>query len=224
MFVVITKFVILKKPICNYAWVVAGITTLLLALQTLAASPQQLQGYILDIQLTPAVCALESNSKLRRCLEGYSLTINGLFPESGQQDCTTTSSPSLPPLQAKVVARVMPEESTRNRLWYGIGGCVPMNASQYFRNIINKADELKIPIDLTDVENKTIQKFALTHQFIRLNPKMSNESIRYTCNGKGSKAVLTGIKICYKVNGQYKKCSEQIADNCPTTFSVKGSY
>jgi ribonuclease T2 len=201
-----------------------GTAGLLLAAQSHASS-QSLQGYVLDIQLTPAVCALDhSTNKLRRCLEGYSLTINGLIPETSQPDCATTSSPYLPPLQAKVVARVMPEESTRNRLWYSIGGCVPMNASQYFRNMINKADELKIPLDLTEVENKTVQKFALTHQFIRLNPKMSNDSIRYTCSGKGNKAVLTGIKICYKVNGQYKRCSEHVVENCPTTFSIKGSY
>ncbi|QIO07544.1 ribonuclease T2 family protein [Acinetobacter shaoyimingii] len=197
----------------------------LLSVMQAHASPNHLQGYVLDVQLTPAVCSLDqATHKLRRCLEGYSLTINGLLPEINRKDCKTASSPYLPPLQAKVVARVMPEENTRNRLWYSIGGCVPMNASQYFRNMINKADQLKIPLDLTEAENKKVQRHALINQFLRLNPKLSHESLRLTCSGKGNKSILTGLKICYKVNGQYKSCPSTIQTNCPTIFSIKGSY
>ncbi len=87
----------------------------------LHAAPQ-LQGYVMQVQLTPAVCALDSSKqKQRKCLEGYSLTISGLLPETTERNCTTNSSASLTPLQAKVVARVMPEENARIQLWRSVG-------------------------------------------------------------------------------------------------------
>lgn len=215
---------ILRSQMCKIALMSISAGYLTSAIQAHAA-PNHLQGYVLDVQMTPAICSMDSNrNKQRRCLEGYSLTINGLLPETDQKDCSTHSSPKLSPLQEKTVARVMPEETIRNRLWYSIGGCIPMNASQYFRNMINKAENLKVPSDLTGTGNKTVQQHALINQFVRMNPKMSSENIRLSCNGRSSKAMLTGIKICYKVNGQYKQCSTQIVSNCPTTFSIKGSY
>lgn len=136
----------------------------------------------------------------------------------------TNSSASLTPLQAKVVARVMPEENARIQLWRSVGGCVPMNASQYFRTVINLADRLKIPADLTSSENKNVQHNALKTQFVRLNPGMNNDSIRFTCQSSSSNPVLTEVQVCYRVNGQYKQCSNHIVSNCPNTFSIKGTY
>ncbi|MFW1733428.1 ribonuclease I [Acinetobacter sp. ULE_I001] len=190
----------------------------------LHAAPQ-LQGYVMQVQMTPAVCALDSSKqKQRKCLEGYSLTITGLLPETTERNCTTNTSASLTPLQAKVVARVMPEENARIQLWRSVGGCVPMNASQYFRTVINLADRLKIPRDLTSSENKNVQHNALKTQFVRLNPGMNNDSIRFTCQSSSSNPVLTEVQVCYRVNGQYKQCSNHIVSNCPNTFSIKGTY
>lgn len=190
------------------------------------ASTKRLQGYVMHIQMAPAICSIDkSKIKQRKCLEGYSLTITGLFPDTSQRDCTTLSSAKLSPIQTKVVARVMPDESARMELWRSIGGCVPMSTSQYFRNIINKAQELKIPEDLTGVENKTIQQMTLKNQFYRLNPKLQKDSIQFSCmNSSRGKAVLTNIQVCYKVNGQYRQCGNSQASNCPNNFMIQGSY
>ncbi|PAL85559.1 ribonuclease I, partial [Acinetobacter baumannii] len=59
----------------------------------LHAEPVNVQGYVMHVQMTPAVCALDpSNQKQRRCLEGYSLTITGLMPEATSAHCSTQSS------------------------------------------------------------------------------------------------------------------------------------
>lgn len=185
-----------------------------------------LQGYVMHVQMTPAACALDkSKNKQRKCLEGYSLTITGLIPETTQRDCSTQSSAKLSPIQAKVVARVMPDENARAILWRNIGACTPMNASQYYRDIINKAQNLKIPTDLTGVDNKVVQQSTLKSQFYRLNPKLQRESIQFNCHVAANKTVyLTNIQVCYKTNGQYKQCSNQIQSNCPSSFMIKGSY
>ena len=71
-------------------------------------------GDILHVQMTPAICALDPNrKKQRKCLEGYALTVAGLVPETMRAGCETNSSAILPPLQAKVVARIIPDEASR---------------------------------------------------------------------------------------------------------------
>jgi ribonuclease T2 len=50
-------------------------------------------GYIMDVQMVPALCSLYPElAKKRKCLEGYSLNISGLFPETSQQDCSTQTT------------------------------------------------------------------------------------------------------------------------------------
>ncbi|WP_111860939.1 ribonuclease T2 family protein [Acinetobacter sp. CFCC 10889] len=189
------------------------------------AAPAQPQGYVMQIQLTPAVCALDSSKqKQRKCLEGYSLTITGLLPETTQKECETSASATLSPLQSKVVARVMPDQNSRVQLWHSVGGCVPMNASQYFRTMINLAEKLKIPAELTSADNKVIYHSQLKAQFIRLNPGLPAKGISFSCQASRSNTILTEIEVCYKVNGQYKQCSNQMVSNCPTSFLIKGAY
>lgn len=207
----------------SLAWVLACAGFAVFNMQSHAA-PAQLQGYVMQVQMTPAVCALDSNKKQRKCTEGYSLTVSGLLPEINRSSCMTDTSALLSPLQSKVVARVMPEDNARIQLWRNIGGCVPMNASQYFRMIINLADKLKIPADLTGSESKKVQYEALKAQFLRLNPTMSSNSIRFTCQSSRNTILLTKLQICYQSNGQYKACPAQLLSNCPSSFSIKGAY
>ena len=200
------------------------VNVILFAPNLYAESPR-LQGYVMQIQMTPAVCALDSSrQKQRKCLEGYSLTITGLLPETSHSSCETTSAPTLSPLQAKVVARVMPDENARAQLWRSIGGCIPMSASQYFRMIINYAERLKIPADLTSGINKEIQKNNLQQQFVRLNPSLPANGIRLSCESSRSEQILTEVQVCYQVNGTYKQGSSHVVSNCPNEFTIKGSY
>ncbi len=190
-----------------------------------AACAATVQGYVMDVQMTPAVCMFDSNrAKQRKCLQGYSLNITGLYPETSRRDCETSSSAKLSPIQAKVVARVMPDEHARVQLWQGIGGCVPMNASQYFRTIINYADRLKVPAVLTGQETTVVQQNELNRLFIRLNPGMHSKSIHFQCTSHQAKSYLTEVKICYSPNGRYKQCSSSVETQCPSAFIIKGSY
>ena len=183
------------------------------------------QGYVMVVQMTPAICMLDhQKNKKRQCLEGYALNISGLFPETSNPECRTTSSAVLSPLQAKVVARVMPDENARVQLWHAIGGCVPMNASQYFRTMINYAERLKIPAELTSPETRVMNLSNLQGRFLRLNPTLLMKSIKFNCSTVHGTAILTEVKLCYASNGQYKKCSITVETHCPASFTIKGSY
>lgn len=216
-------FQMIRKRCCAY---VLGATALFFILSTSHAhATATLQGYVMHVQMSPAICVLDrSSAKQRKCLEGYSLTIAGLMPEINSSNCTTQSSPVLSPLQAKVVVRVMPEDAVRFQLWRTIGGCVPMNASQYFRTIINFAEKLKIPSELTAYEDRNIQQSYLKAQFLKLNAGMPSDGIRFSCQKIKYRPVLTEIRVCYKTNGEYKQCASQVVSNCPSAFDIKGSY
>lgn len=199
--------------------------TVVLFSSNVMASGKGLLGYVMQVQMTPAVCALDKNkARQRKCLEGYALTIQGLIPETTRSDCTTKTSATLPPLQKRVVARVMPDEQARIKLWATIGGCVPMDSSQYFRKIINLADQLKVPDSVTSMENRAAQITTLRSQFVKLNPKLPKEGIEFNCNILNGQPVLTDINICYQINGQFKKCPEVIVSSCPANFNIEGSY
>ena len=181
--------------------------------------------YVMDVQMVPAVCSLHPDyAKKRKCLEGYSLNISGLFPETTSDDCTTTSSAKLPPLQAKVVARVMPDEKARILLWRNIGGCIPMNATQYFRTIINYADRLKVPHELTEQGTVVLSMDSLRNKFLKINPKLNTHAIRFNCHKTREGSLLTAVKVCFKNNGQYKQCPTNIVNTCPKNVTIKGTY
>ena len=180
----------------------------------------------MHIQMTPAACALDtSKQKQRKCLEGYSLTISSLLPEVPvNKNCETKTSAKLSPLQAKVVARVMPDENARVQLWQNVGGCVPMNASQYFRTIINYAEKLKIPEELTSQETRQMQSAALRSKMVRLNSGLPVNGVQFSCQPSYAGSILTDIKICYKSNGAYRPCTGIVSSNCPSSFIIKGSF
>ncbi|WP_434533995.1 ribonuclease T2 family protein [Acinetobacter rudis] len=207
----------LKSFILLALWMICG--------ETFAADAQ-LQGYVMQIQMTPAVCSMDqSSAKQRKCMEGYSLTITGLLPEVRPgTNCRTNSSANLSPIQTKVIAKVMPDENGRSQLWHEVGGCVPMNASQYFRTVISYAEKLKVPSDLTGYENKVVDQAKLRAQFLRLNPSLPSQGIRFSCQNRQEPAVLTEVKVCYHVNGHYKQCSSRVVANCPNDILIKSSY
>lgn len=134
---------------------------------TVSAS-HHVKGYVIWVQLTPAICHLDSTKiKKRKCLEGYSLNIVGLYPETSKSNCQTKSSAQLSPLQARAVARVMPDEAARVHLWQSIGGCVNMNASQYFRTIINTADRLNIPAEISTSDTLAMSATQMQQLFFQ---------------------------------------------------------
>ena len=184
-----------------------------------------LKGYVMDIQMVPAICALDKQkSKKRKCVEGYSLNISGLYPEINRDNCQTRSSATLLPLQAKVVSRVMPDHVARAQLWAEYGGCVSLNASQYFRTIINYADRLNVPLELSAADNKATNISTLRAQFLKLNKTMKQQSLHFQCQVLQRQQVLTNIQICYTASGQYKNCPQDVATNCPHNFIIKGTF
>lgn len=183
-------------------------------------------AYDLKIELSPAVCLLDpSQHKQRKCLEGYSFTILGLFPET-QRNCVTASAVQLPPLQTQAIARVMPNEYVRQQVWTQVGGCEYGSASQYFRRIINFSQNLKIPNEVRSSQSHHASYQEIQNRFVQINQKLPPNGIRLICqmNRKSKQMLLTQIHICYHANGKYKECTTPVQNTCPSSFTIQGMY
>ena len=188
----------------------------------------QNEGYVLTVELTPSICAVSTEARRKRkCLEGYALTIEGLFPiGQSKQACHTNQPMNLAPVQTRVVARVMPDESARRKLWTNVGGCVGQNASQYFRMMTNLAEKLKIPPEFTDTTGMTVQHQALLGELRKLNPTMPNHAVVMNCQKEPSRGrmLLTHMQVCYHTNSRYKSCPTGLHSNCPAQFWLKDGF
>lgn len=183
-------------------------------------------AYDLKVELSPAVCLLDpSQQKQRKCLEGYSFVILGLFPDT-THNCVTATSAQLPPLQAQAISRVMPNEYVRQQVWTQVGGCESGNASQYFRKIVNFSQKLKIPNEVRSSKTYQASYHHIENRLIQVNQQLPKEAIRLICQTQRKQTFLTQIHVCYKSNGQYKACTASVPAQqiCPSSFMIQGTY
>lgn len=205
-------------------WLAFCAWCLLFSFSTMSqASPS---AYSLKIELAPAICLLEPlQQKQRKCLEGYSFTILGLFPDT-PRNCITATSAQLPPLQAQAIARVMPNEYVRQQVWTQVGGCEISDASQYFRKILKFSQNLKIPNEVRPSQSHQVSYQEIQKRFVQVNQNLPREAVRFICqtNTKSKQTLLTQIHVCYHANGRYKECTTPVQNTCPSSFTIQGMY
>lgn len=209
------------------SYTVIGSATLLV-LQSVMLMPAQAasavksgQQRVLMIEMTPALCSLQpTRSRMRQCLEGYSLTVSGL--DMGYEErCGRGSEPRLTPLQLKVVNRIMPDTTVRSQVWQRYGACSPLSASSYFRQITNYASALKLPNELNTGNSYTVSKSRFIGQMTRLNTGMPASSIDLICQaGSRRQTILTDVHVCY-AGSEFGSCRE-VVDNCGKKFIISG--
>lgn len=194
-----------------------------------ATESERPASYTLVINLTPAVCAANpSLQKLRQCQEGFTLTVSSLRPElsSGRQNenCSQESA-ELPPLQERIVERVMPDEQLRDSDWQRTGSCTGMSARNYFRTIANYAGRLRVPPEFNADREMVVRNQELLGKLMDLNPGLPMQGLQLRC-GQTSKfdlPVLMQVRVCYSPQGQYVNCPATVQSNCPARFVVHGA-
>lgn len=193
----------------------------MMSLPAQAASASKTGQRVLMVEMTPALCSLQpSRTRMRQCLEGYSLTVSGLDLGYGER-CGRGSEPRLSPLQLKVVNRIMPDSSVRSQAWQHYGACSPLSASSYFRQIVNLAGQLKLPSELNTGNSYTVSKSRFISQMTRLNSGMSADGIDLICqDGSRRQSILTDIHICYE-GSQFGSC-HNVVNSCGKNFIISG--
>ena len=108
-----------------------------IAMPAQAANASKSGQRVLMIEMTPALCSLQpTRSRMRQCLEGYSLTVSGLDMGYGER-CGRGSEPRITPLQLKVVNCIMRDTAVRTQAWQRCGSCSPLSSRNYFRQLTN---------------------------------------------------------------------------------------
>lgn len=186
-------------------------------------------GFILHIELSPAVCKIDSTQRrTRQCLEGYSLIVSAMNPEGvNPRSCETSNIPVLSPVQKRVLMRIIPDENMQVKIWRSVGGCVAMSASQYFRMMVNYAEQLNMPSEVTTPTSIRVYRDELQQKFVQLNPSMPSQSLLLGCGHAKHAAttpLLTNVQVCYGSDGQYQRCRTEQVSSCPNQFVIQGSY
>ncbi|MEK6219089.1 MAG: ribonuclease T2 [Psychrobacter sp.] len=226
---VISEYVsnnMISKQHNHKGWTALIIATLLL-LQGMMAMPAQAANAsksgqrVLMIEMTPALCNLQpTRSRMRQCLEGYSLTVSGLDMGYGER-CGRGSEPRITPLQLKVVNRIMPDTTVRTQAWQRYGACSPLSSSNYFRQITNYAGALKLPNELNTGNSYTVLKSRFIGQMTSINRGMTPASVDLICQaGTHRQMILTDVHVCYE-GSKFGNC-HNVVDNCGSKFVISG--
>lgn len=191
-----------------------------IAMPAQAANASKSGQRVLMIEMTPALCSLQpTRSRMRQCLEGYSLTVSGLDMGYGER-CGRGSEPRITPLQLKVVNRIMPDTTVRTQAWQRYGACSPLSSSSYFRQITNYAGALKLPNELNTGNSYTVLKSRFIGQMTSLNSGMTPASIDLICQAGTRQMILTDVHVCYE-GSEFGNC-RNVVDNCGSKFVISG--
>lgn len=183
--------------------------------------------YTLSISLAPALCKLHpENRELRICQEGYSIIVQGFWPERGDgrrvQNCSR-DNPDLSPVQERVLEKLMPDDPMRAKEWQRHGSCTGMSAQEYFRALMARANRLRLPSQINlEGKDKVMYRNQLVAEIMRLNTGLPEKGIYLRCTGQeDGNQLLTELRICYKPNGQFTECATSFKPNCPATFTIR---
>ena len=205
-----------------------GFTTACFAAIVRADEAAQVQPhyYTLSISLAPALCQLHpENRQLRICQEGYSIIVQGFWPESQDgrrvRNCSR-ENPELSPVQERVLEKVMPDDPLRAREWQRHGSCTGMTAQEYFRALMSRANRLRLPSQINkEGRDQVMDRSQLVSDIMKLNAGLPEKGIYLRCNLQEGTPLLTELRVCYKPNGEFTECSASFKPNCPTTFTVR---
>ncbi len=133
-----------------------------------SANASALSVSVLSIDIVPALCQLNQRyAKSRQCADGKSYVIRSLnILNNTNTKCHAQSIPTLSPVQAKRVDTLMPDKQAQKQAWQNYGACSGLSASQYFRQIIQKSSQLKLPKELTDGQTHKLTKTQLINKLI----------------------------------------------------------
>ena len=176
-----------------------GFTTACFAAIVRADEAAQVQPhyYTLSISLAPALCQLHpENRQLRICQEGYSIIVQGFWPESQDgrrvRNCSR-ENPELSPVQERVLEKVM-----------------------------SRANRLRLPSQINkEGRDQVMDRSQLVSDIMKLNAGLPEKGIYLRCNLQEGTPLLTELRVCYKPNGEFTECSSSFKPNCPTTFTVR---
>ncbi len=183
---------------------------------------------VLSIDIVPALCQLNQRyAKSRQCADGKSYVIRHLnILNNTNKRCHSQSIAHLSPVQAKRVDTLMPDKQAQKQAWQNYGACSGLSASQYFRQIIQKSSQLKLPKELTDEKIHKLTTTQLTNKLITNNQGLTANNIRLRCQRSSTgnlqgQLLLTEIQVCYQQN-RFHQCSPNITDEISKNTSCGG--
>jgi ribonuclease T2 len=211
----------------RFAVRIPGLMAAVCAVAAQAAEPrEEPHYYTLSISLAPALCQLHpENRQLRVCQEGYSVMVQGFWPEHEDgrklRNCSK-DSPDLSPVQERVLEKVMPDDPVRVREWQRHGSCTGMSAREYFRALMASANRLRLPQLISkEGRDQVVERNQLVAEIMKINAGLPEKGIYLRCSQDGANPTLTELRVCYKPGGQFTECVTSFRPNCPSSVVIR---
>ncbi len=195
-----------------------------------AAWCKEIKGFTLYINLPPASCSVgNQKSHLPQCKDRLQITVTNMRPQASEPSAAcqppADSGEALPPMQERIVSRVMPDTAARNNAWLNNGACHGISKQDYFRNISSKMARFKTPNLFKTPVEQIVSQSEVINQITAINEGLNAQSLVLVCaqSAKFSQPILTDVRLCYDDRGNYNNCPSSLRSNCPAIISVIGT-
>ncbi len=196
----------------------------------LAELPAEAVRLSMRVNLAAAQCAtMPELRRFRQCQEGFTLTISGLRLDDARgkplENCTARDNAPPPPLQQRILERVMPDHLLRNNYWNRYGACIGLSQQRYYRKITQNAARLRVPSEFSTDRPVLVDQNQVLGKFAELNPGLPSGTVQLHCASVNNlpAPVLMHARVCYAANGAYAPCvGPGLTPLCPARFVIFG--
>jgi ribonuclease T2 len=173
--------------------------------------------YVLSLSWSPTFCDSEAAGRNReQCGSGKSFgwVVHGLWPQNERgwpENCPTAEGSRVPERIGQTVMDIMPSMGLIGHQWRKHGSCSGLGMSDYFKLVRQAHDTIRIPAELTDVQNESRSSpQAVEAAFIRSNPGLSRSAVAVTCDRER----VDEVRICLDKSLGFRPCPEVDGQSC----------
>jgi ribonuclease T2 len=187
--------------------ILIGAGLLLATTSTMAKDQKPFDFYVMSLSWSPEFC--QSHPREQQCTRQYGVVLHGVWPQYQSGYPQSCSRESMPGKLVHEFAGLYPNDGLAFHEWKRHGTCSGLSPQDYLQfsqqvkqNFIepNELKSLTKPLRVTSEQ--------LSQKIIAANPKLNNQSLSYTCTGRGR--FLQEIHVCLDKTGNALACSDEI--------------
>ncbi|HHN66799.1 MAG TPA: ribonuclease T [Thermopetrobacter sp.] len=179
--------------------------------------------YVLALSWSPTFC-MSARGKARRdaarqCAPGAALgfVVHGLWPQfrRGWPSSCRAAQRFVPDRVIREVLDVMPAKGLVIHQWRKHGTCSGLSPRAYFALTERLFRSLTIPRDyIAPARPLKRTPEQIRADFARANPDFPKDGFAVVCRGRGARAWLRELRVCFSPTGRPSRCGLNERDRC----------
>jgi ribonuclease T2 len=176
--------------------------------------------YVLALSWSPTYCGTNvGRNDLQQCGRGrrYAFVAHGLWPQydQGWPEFCDTREGWVSEENIKEMLPIMPSRKLVIHQWKKHGSCSGLEQAAYFDLTQELFEKVRIPARyLSPNEAVVVTPGEIVNDFIKTNKNLRPEMISVQCSGRGERARLTELRICFDLDGAFSVCGQNERRQC----------